>query len=54
MEGVYGAVNARNPKAFGRVAEDWADYSSLFGKELGKKIVQLEEQMYNHAQNLEL
>ncbi len=53
MEGAYGAVNARNPKAYGRVAEDMADYSSLSGQELGKKIVQLEEQMYNHAQNLE-
>ncbi len=53
MEGAYGAVNARNPKSYGRIAEDLADYSSLSGQELGKKIVQLEEQMYNHAQNLE-
>jgi len=53
MEGAYGAVNARNPKTYARVAEDLVDYSTLTGQELGKKIVQMEEQMYNHAQNLE-
>jgi len=53
MEGAYGAVNARNPKTYGRVAEGQEDYSTLTGKELDKKIEELENQMYTHAQNLE-
>jgi len=53
MEGAYGAVNARNPKTYARVAEDSVDYSSFSGKELTTKIAELEKQMYNHAQNLE-
>jgi excinuclease ABC subunit B len=53
MEGAYGAVNARSPKTYARVAEEFIDYSTLSGKELAMKIEQLERQMYTHAQNLE-
>ncbi len=53
MEGAYGAVNARNPKTYARVADEIAEYGSLSAQELAHKIAQLEKQMYNHAQNLE-
>ncbi len=52
LEGAYGAVQQRDKK-YAKVAEDIITYSSLTPKQLADKIAQLEEQMYQHAQNLE-
>ncbi len=53
MEGAYGAVNKRNPRAYSRVADEMAKYADLSPGQLAKQIAQMEQQMYNHAQNLE-
>jgi len=52
LEGAYGVVQQREKK-FAKVAEDIIAYSSLTPKQLAAKVSQLEEEMYNHAQNLE-
>ena len=52
LEGAYGVVQQREKK-FAKVAEDIIAYSSLTPKQLATKVGQLEEEMYNHAQNLE-
>ena len=44
---------AARDKKFAKVAEDIIAYSSLTPKQLADKVRQLEEEMYNHAQNLE-
>ena len=53
MEGAYAAVNSRNPKAYARVADEIVEYGHLSAKELARKITAMEQEMYNHAQNLE-
>ncbi len=53
MEGAYGAVQARNPRTYARVADEMAEYGHLSSNELSRKIAQMEQEMYNHAQNLE-
>jgi len=53
MEGAYGAVNTRSPKTYARVADEIAEYGHMSQAELSKKIRQMEQDMYNHAQNLE-
>ncbi|MGZ8153356.1 MAG: helicase-related protein, partial [Methylovulum sp.] len=40
-------------KTLAKVAEHAADYKALTPKQLGKKLKQLEEAMYQHAKNLE-
>ncbi|MEW8505451.1 MAG: excinuclease ABC subunit UvrB [Candidatus Thiodiazotropha sp.] len=52
MEGAYpgGQINA---KRYARVAEEEMEYAGLSPAQLAKRIQQLEEQMYRHAQDLE-
>jgi excinuclease ABC subunit B len=40
-------------KAPGKVAEYSADYKAMTPKQLGKKLKQLEDDMYRYAKNLE-
>ena len=47
-----GGASAIN-KAASKVAEKASDYSGLTPKQLGKKLKQLEDDMYRHAKNLE-
>jgi excinuclease ABC subunit B len=51
MEGAYGS--AASAGKFARIAEEEIEYASMTPAQLGRKIEQLEQQMYNHAQNLE-
>ncbi|MEI8208113.1 MAG: excinuclease ABC subunit UvrB [Methylococcales bacterium] len=48
-----GGASSTNNKAVSKVAEKASDYSSLTPKQLGKKLKQLEDDMYRHAKNLE-
>jgi len=52
MEGVYSTARI-SPKAYAKVAEEVEHYGHLSQAELTKKVGQLEQQMYGHAQNLE-
>lgn len=49
MEGAYGSSTQR----YNKIAEEQAEYEAMTPKILAKKIVQLEQEMYKHAQNLE-
>ncbi|MCK5644264.1 MAG: UvrB/UvrC motif-containing protein, partial [Gammaproteobacteria bacterium] len=49
MEGAYGKSSQR----YAKVAEEEAEYGALTAKQLNKKVEQMEQQMYKHAQNLE-
>ena len=40
-------------KQFAKVAEEQAEYASLSPQQLAKRITQIEQAMYKHAQNLE-
>ncbi len=52
MEGAYpGAPVAA--KTYAKVAEETAEYAALTPKQMAKRIRQLEDQMYRHAQDLE-
>ncbi|HEC75266.1 MAG TPA: excinuclease ABC subunit UvrB [Methylophaga aminisulfidivorans] len=42
-----------NDEAFSKVAEEQAQYAALTPKQLAKRINQIEQAMYKHAQNLE-
>ncbi|ADE16260.1 excinuclease ABC, B subunit [Nitrosococcus halophilus Nc 4] len=52
IDGVYtpGTGNARQ---YARIAEEAAEYTRLPPQQLAKRLQQLEQQMYKHAQNLE-
>jgi excinuclease ABC subunit B len=52
MEGVYSTARV-SPKAYAKVADEVEHYGHLNQAELDKKVAQLEQQMYTHAQNLE-
>ena len=52
MEGAYGPA-APSAQKFVKVAEETLTYATLTPDELQKKIRQLEQQMFEHAQNLE-
>jgi excinuclease ABC subunit B len=52
LESGYPGVPGK-PKQYARVAEELIEYSSLSGKELQKRLKELEEKMYQHARNLE-
>ena len=52
MEGAYGPA-APSAQKFAKVAEKTLTYASLSPDELQKKIRQLEQSMFEHAQNLE-
>jgi len=43
----------QSPKRYARVAEEEAAYAALTPRELARKLEELEEQMYEHARNLE-
>lgn len=49
MNGVYSNTAKREAK----IAEEQAEYGVLTNKELNKKVQQMEQEMYKHAQNLE-
>ena len=50
---IPGAANSGTYKIDAKVAETAAEYKALNPKEIGKRVKQLEEQMYHHAKNLE-
>lgn len=52
MEGAY-AARSGTPQDFARIAEEAHRYAEMTPELLAKKIKQLEEQMYQHAQDLE-
>ena len=52
MEGAYGPA-AGSPRQFAKVAEEVIEYGSMTPEQLTKKIAYMEQQMYQHAQNLE-
>jgi len=52
MEGAYGSA-AGSPRKFARVAEGLVQYASMKPDELSRKIRELEQQMFKHAQDLE-
>jgi excinuclease ABC subunit B len=52
MEGAYPGTQM-NAKRYAKVAEEELEYAELTPKQMAKRIHQLEEQMYRHAQNLE-
>jgi excinuclease ABC subunit B len=52
MEGAYPGAQV-NPKRYAKVAEEEAEYAELTPKQMAKKLKQLEDQMYRHAQDLE-
>ena len=49
MDGVY----SNSAKEYAKIAEEQAEYDGLTSKEFKKKVAELEQQMYKHAQNLE-
>ena len=49
MDGAY----SNTAKRYAKIVEEQAEYEGLTTKEFNKKIVELEQQMYKHAQNLE-
>ena len=52
MEGAYGSMHG-SARQYAKVAEEVGEYAAMSAAELSKKIKQLEQQMYDHAQNLE-
>jgi excinuclease ABC subunit B len=52
MEGAV-AQGPTTARRFARVAEELADYERLTPQQLAKRVSQLEQQMYDHARNLE-
>ncbi len=52
MEGAYPGAQM-NPKRYAKVAEEELEYAELTPKQMAKRIRQLEDRMYRHAQNLE-
>ncbi|MET0065732.1 MAG: excinuclease ABC subunit UvrB [Candidatus Thiodiazotropha sp.] len=52
MEGAYPGAQMSAGK-YAKVAEEARDYASLSPKQMAKRVKQLEEAMYRHAQNLE-
>ncbi|MEJ2424627.1 MAG: excinuclease ABC subunit UvrB [Candidatus Thiodiazotropha sp.] len=52
MEGAYPGAQM-SPRKYAKVAEEACDYASLTPKQMAKRVKQMEEAMYRHAQNLE-
>ena len=52
MEGAYAAQKGQ-PARYAKVAEETIEYAAMTPKQLEKKIKALEDEMYQHAQNLE-
>jgi len=49
MDGAY----SNSAKRYAKIAEEQAEYEGLTSKEFKKKVAELEQEMYKHAQNLE-
>ena len=52
MEGAHAGA-PQTAQEYAKVAEEMAEYAAMTPKKLSAKIKKLEQQMYNHAQNLE-
>jgi excinuclease ABC subunit B len=52
MEGAYGSAGG-SPRKFAKVAEEAMQYAGMKPDELSRKIRELEQQMFKHAQDLE-
>ncbi|MCG7994974.1 MAG: excinuclease ABC subunit B [Candidatus Thiodiazotropha taylori] len=52
MEGAYPGAQM-NAKGYAKVADQEAEYAQMTPKQMAKRVQQLEEQMYRHAQDLE-
>ncbi|MCG8016313.1 MAG: excinuclease ABC subunit B [Candidatus Thiodiazotropha sp. 'RUGA'] len=52
MEGAYPGAQM-NAKGYAKVADQEAEYAQMSPKQMAKRVQQLEEQMYRHAQDLE-
>ena len=52
MEGAYPGAQM-NAKRYAKVAEEAVEYAEMTPKQMAKRLRQLEDQMYRHAQNLE-
>jgi excinuclease ABC subunit B len=52
MEGAYSAARHK-PSEYAKVAEEVLEYAALSPAELAKRIKKLEQQMYQHARDLE-
>lgn len=52
MEGAYGSMHG-SARQYAKVAEEVGEYAAMSAGELAKKLKQLEQQMFEHAQNLE-
>ena len=53
MEGAAATVPGRGRRKTARVAEERADYAALSPEQAMQRIRKLEQQMYEHARNLE-
>ncbi len=53
MEGAYATTSVESAKKYAEVADEAAKYLALSPKDLSKKMNELEEEMYEHAKNLE-
>jgi excinuclease ABC subunit B len=53
MDGAYGGGKRSQDQLFAQVAEEAAEYAALSPQEVAKRIQQLEQKMYRHAQDLE-
>jgi excinuclease ABC subunit B len=53
MDGAYGGGKKSQDQVFAQVAEEAAEYAALSPQEIAKRIQQLEQKMYRHAQDLE-
>ncbi|MCU7808345.1 MAG: UvrB/UvrC motif-containing protein, partial [Candidatus Thiodiazotropha sp. (ex Semelilucina semeliformis)] len=42
-----------NARTYAKVADEQAEYANLSPKQMAKRLRQLEDQMYQHAQDLE-
>ncbi|MCU7797967.1 MAG: excinuclease ABC subunit UvrB [Candidatus Thiodiazotropha sp. (ex Myrtea spinifera)] len=52
MEGAYPGAQV-NARTYAKVADEQAEYANLSPKQMAKRLRQLEDQMYQHAQDLE-
>jgi excinuclease ABC subunit B len=52
MEGAYPGAQM-NAKRYAKVAEEEVEYAEMTPKQMAKRLRQLEDEMYRHAQNLE-
>ncbi len=53
MEGAYASSSAATPEHYAKVAEEQIEYARISPADAEKKVEQMEQQMYEHARNLE-